>query len=64
VYLVLSSRGGRTRRLEVDIDGRPHRLVTVRRQRLYRLVSLRRRGEHQLSLRFEPGLAAYAFTFG
>ena len=64
VYLVLSSRGGRARRLEVDIDGRPHRLVTVRRQRLYRLVSLRRRGEHQLTLRLEPGLAAYAFTFG
>jgi hypothetical protein len=38
--------------------------VTVRRQRLYELVSLPRAGEHRLSLRFEPGVAGYAFTFG
>jgi cytochrome c biogenesis protein CcdA/thiol-disulfide isomerase/thioredoxin len=64
VYLVLSSRGGRARRLAVALDGRPYRTVTVRKQRLYRLVSLPRRGGHELTLRFEPGLAAYAFTFG
>jgi cytochrome c biogenesis protein CcdA/thiol-disulfide isomerase/thioredoxin len=64
VYLVLSSRAGRPRRLEVALDGRPHRALTVRRQRLYRLVSLPRRGEHELTLRLAPGLAAYAFTFG
>jgi cytochrome c biogenesis protein CcdA/thiol-disulfide isomerase/thioredoxin len=64
VYLVLSSRGGRARRLQVDLDSRPYRRVTVRRQRLYRLVSLPRRGEHILTLRFQPGISAYAFTFG
>jgi cytochrome c biogenesis protein CcdA/thiol-disulfide isomerase/thioredoxin len=64
VYLVLSSRGGGARRVEVVVDGRPARTVTVRRQRLYRLASLRRGAQHRLTLRFEPGLAAYAFTFG
>ena len=64
VYLVLSSRGERPRDLEVLVDGRPTRRVTVRRQRLYELVSLPRAGRHRLSLRFERGLAGYAFTFG
>ena len=64
VYLVLSSRGERPRDVEVLVDGKPTRRVTVRRQRLYELVSLPRAGEHRLSLRFEPGLAGYAFTFG
>jgi cytochrome c biogenesis protein CcdA/thiol-disulfide isomerase/thioredoxin len=64
VYLVLSSRGARPRTLEVRVDGRLTRRVVVRRQRLYELVSLPRAGEHRLNLRFEPGLAGYAFTFG
>ena len=64
VYLVLSSRGERPRDVEVLVDGRPTRRVTVRRQRLYELVSLPRAGKHRLSLRFEPGVAGYAFTFG
>jgi cytochrome c biogenesis protein CcdA/thiol-disulfide isomerase/thioredoxin len=64
VYLVLGSRGGRARRLEVSLDGRHLRRVTVRRQRLYRLASAPRRGEHELTLRLQSGLAAYAFTFG
>jgi cytochrome c biogenesis protein CcdA/thiol-disulfide isomerase/thioredoxin len=64
VYLVLSSRGGRARRLEVTVDGRPRDHVTVRRQRLYRLLKLPRRGSHHITLRLEPGLSAYAFTFG
>jgi cytochrome c biogenesis protein CcdA/thiol-disulfide isomerase/thioredoxin len=64
VYLVLASRGGRARELEVTLDGRPHRRITVRRQRLYKLVAVRRRGEHELRLRLPPGLAAYAFSFG
>ena len=33
-------------------------------QRLYRLVDLPRAGRHVLSLRFAPGVAGYAFTFG
>ena len=64
VYLVLSSRGERPRDVEVLVDGKPTRRVTVRRQRLYELVSLPRAGQHRLSLRFERGLAGYAFTFG
>jgi cytochrome c biogenesis protein CcdA/thiol-disulfide isomerase/thioredoxin len=60
VYLVLSGPGT----VHVALDGRPLRVVTVRRQRLYRLVSLPRTGEHDLSLRFQPGVSAFAFTFG
>jgi hypothetical protein len=38
--------------------------VTVRRQRLYTLLKTPRSGDHQLALRFEPGVSGYAFTFG
>ncbi len=75
VYLVLSSRGGQPRQLQVELDGRPIRAadagsdvrdgrVTVRRQRLYRLVQLDDTERHRLTLRFAPGIAGYAFTFG
>ncbi len=64
VYLVLSSEGDRPQALRVEIDGKPLRTVTVRRQRLYTLVSLPKTGEHRLKLRFAPGLSGYAFTFG
>jgi cytochrome c biogenesis protein CcdA/thiol-disulfide isomerase/thioredoxin len=64
VYLVLGSRGARPRDVDVLVDGEPYRRVTVRRQRLYTLVSLPRTEEHELTLRFEPGVAGYAFTFG
>jgi Thioredoxin like C-terminal domain len=48
----------------VRVDGKPYRRVTVKRQRLYELVSLRRARQHRLDLTLEPGLSAYAFTFG
>ena len=75
VYLVLSSRGERPRALAVLLDGRPIAAahagadvkgasVRVVRQRLYTLVSLPRAGRHRLTLRFAPGVAGYAFTFG
>jgi cytochrome c biogenesis protein CcdA/thiol-disulfide isomerase/thioredoxin len=75
VYLVMSSRGGRARRVEVLLDGRPvpphaagtdvgNGAVTVKSQRLYRLVSLPEVGEQDLVLRVPPGVSAYAFTFG
>ena len=64
VYLVLSSAGDRPRELRVELDGKPLRTVTVRRQRLYTLVSLPKTQEHKLTLRFAPGLSGYAFTFG
>jgi cytochrome c biogenesis protein CcdA/thiol-disulfide isomerase/thioredoxin len=64
VYLVLSSEGDRPRALKVELDGKPLRTVTVRRQRLYQLVSLPKTQEHRLTLRFAPGISGYAFTFG
>ncbi len=64
VYLVLSSRGEQPRHVEVRVDGRLTRTVTVRRQRLYELVALPRAGEHLLNLRVDPGVSGYAFTFG
>jgi cytochrome c biogenesis protein CcdA/thiol-disulfide isomerase/thioredoxin len=64
VYLVLSSQGDRPRPLRVELDGKPLRTVTVRRQRLYTLVSLPKTEEHHLTLRFAPGISGYAFTFG
>ena len=75
VFLVLSSRDDKPRDIQVELDGRPIRAaqagedvhggrVTVRRQRLYRLVSLPETERHRLTLRFAPGVAGYAFTFG
>ena len=60
VYLVLGSRGD----VRVEVDGRLERTVTVRGQRLYTLVQRPRAGEHTLTLRFDPGVSGYAFTFG
>ena len=62
VYLVLGSR--RPARVEVVVDGEHERTVTVDGQRLYELMKRPRAGEHRLTLRFEPGVAGYAFTFG
>ena len=64
VYLVLSSQGDRPRPLQVELDGKPLRTVTVQHQRLYTLVSLPKTEEHHLTLRFAPGISGYAFTFG
>jgi cytochrome c biogenesis protein CcdA/thiol-disulfide isomerase/thioredoxin len=74
-YLVLSSAGERPLGVRVLLDGRPipaadsgadvhDGVVTVRRQRLYTLVALAHDERHRLSLRFEPGVTGYAFTFG
>ena len=71
VFLVLGGRGA----VRVALDGRPippaaagadvrGGAVRVRGQRLYRLVDLPRVEEHTLQLRFAPGVAGYAFTFG
>ena len=46
------------------MDGKHERTVTVDGQRLYELMKRPRSGEHRLTLRFEPGVAGYAFTFG
>ncbi len=75
VYLVLSSPGERPRPVQVLLDGQPvaagvagadvrHGIVTVRGQRLYSLISLPSDRRGHLTLRFAPGVTAYAFTFG
>jgi cytochrome c biogenesis protein CcdA/thiol-disulfide isomerase/thioredoxin len=74
VFLVLGSPG-RPRELQVLLDGRPISdadagadvhggTATISAQRLYRLVDLPEAGRHTLELRFQPGIAGYAFTFG
>ncbi len=74
VYLVLGSPG-RSRSVRVLLDGRPIPAglagsdvhdggVEVRAQRLYHLVDLPRVGKHLLQINPEPGVTAYAFTFG
>jgi thiol-disulfide isomerase/thioredoxin len=60
VYLVLSGSG----RVRVAVDGRRTRVVRVREQKLYELVDLPAVQEHVLTLDVDPGLRAYAFTFG
>ena len=75
VYLVLSSDGDRPRNVRVRLDGKPiaaadagadvrDGVVTVRRQRLYSLVKLSALEEHVLTLRLDPGVSGFAFTFG
>jgi cytochrome c biogenesis protein CcdA/thiol-disulfide isomerase/thioredoxin len=75
VFLVLSSEDARPRSVEVLLDGRPVGAaeagadvrggrVTVREERLYRLVSLPGVEDRRLTLRLEPGVTGYAFTFG
>ena len=60
VYLVLTGKG----KVDVLVDGKPQRTVRVTDDRLYTLVQRQELGEHLLELRFGPGVAAYAFTFG
>jgi cytochrome c biogenesis protein CcdA/thiol-disulfide isomerase/thioredoxin len=60
VHLVLSGRGA----VDVRVDGRPTRSVGVDGDRLYTLARFDGEREALLELRFAPGVAAYAFTFG
>ncbi len=60
VFLVLTGRGT----VKVLIDGKPERTVRVSGDRLYTLVEREEIGDHLLELRFTPGVAGYAFTFG
>ena len=62
VFLVLGARG--RRKVEVALDGKPLRRLTVHRNRLYDVVTLPEAGDHVLTLRLERGTEAYAFTFG
>jgi cytochrome c biogenesis protein CcdA/thiol-disulfide isomerase/thioredoxin len=60
VFLVLGGRGT----VEVALDGRSRRKFVVTENRLYEIVTLPRLGEHLLTLTLDPGVEAYAFTFG
>ena len=60
VNLVLGGTG----RVEVLLDGERVRTVRVRGSRLYNLLRLPRLQTGLLELRFERGVAGYAFTFG
>jgi cytochrome c biogenesis protein CcdA/thiol-disulfide isomerase/thioredoxin len=60
VHLVLEGRGD----VAVLLDGIPLRTVHVTEPRLYTLLRLPRVTDGLLELRFDRGLAAYAFTFG
>jgi cytochrome c biogenesis protein CcdA/thiol-disulfide isomerase/thioredoxin len=63
VFLVLGSPG-RRRQVQVRLQGEPPRTIVVDRHQLYTLVDLPRVESRELELRFEPGVRAYAFTFG
>ena len=63
VFLVLGSPD-RARTLDVVLDGKPYRHLSIRAQKLYTLVDLPRAGRHELELRPESGIQGYAFTFG
>jgi cytochrome c biogenesis protein CcdA/thiol-disulfide isomerase/thioredoxin len=65
VFLVMSSRGDRPRRVRVYLDGKLHRTVAVRGQGLYQLVDLpSMRTGVALELEVPPQVSGYAFTFG
>jgi hypothetical protein len=64
VYLVMGADHARPRAVQVLIDGRRTRDVTVTGQRLYALVSLPALRRFRLTLRVPAGVTAYAFTFG
>jgi cytochrome c biogenesis protein CcdA/thiol-disulfide isomerase/thioredoxin len=60
VFLVMGGDGD----VEVLVDGNAVKTVRVRRQQLYRLVELPKAESHLLTLRFDRGVSAFAFTFG
>ena len=64
VYLVLG-KGDADGSVQVSVDGKPVKTVTVTADRLYTLVARAGpAGDHTLDLSFSPGTEAYAFTFG
>jgi cytochrome c biogenesis protein CcdA/thiol-disulfide isomerase/thioredoxin len=60
VFLVLGGSGN----VRVLLDGKEQRVVRVNGSRLYTLLSLPELTHGLLELRFDPGVRAYAFTFG
>ena len=77
VHLVLApGTGGKPVRFKVMLDGQPPRdghgvdsaadgSGTVTQERLYQLIRLRAPGDHTFTIEFaDPGVQAFAFTFG
>ena len=75
VYEVLGPSGGHSESMEVLLDGRPIPAavagsdvhggsVDVDSQRLYEVVDLPRVEDHVLTLRPQPGVMGFSFTFG
>jgi cytochrome c biogenesis protein CcdA/thiol-disulfide isomerase/thioredoxin len=60
VYLVLGGHGT----VRTAVDGKPAKRVDVNAYELYTLKSGRSISDGLLTLRFTPGVQAYAFTFG
>jgi cytochrome c biogenesis protein CcdA/thiol-disulfide isomerase/thioredoxin len=61
VFLVLGATG----RVDVAVDGRHVKSVSVTEDKLYTLAELPgAAADHTLDLSFSPGIEAYAFTFG
>ena len=60
VYLVLSGPGD----VDVTVDGKHEQTVKVTTQKLYHLLSRQKSADHDLQLKFSPGVSAFAFTFG
>jgi len=51
--------------IEVYVDGVLHKQVVVESHDLYNLVDMPAYGSHVVEIRFlEPGVSAFAFTFG
>jgi cytochrome c biogenesis protein CcdA/thiol-disulfide isomerase/thioredoxin len=63
VFLVLGSAAGQGD-VRIAIDGRPQGTLSVTSHRLYEVAELSDPGEHLLTLTFDRGTEAYAFTFG
>jgi thiol-disulfide isomerase/thioredoxin len=64
VFVVLGTSDGRPRQVRVLLNGKPVSGFTVNGQRLYTALDLPRLDTGYLSLRFDAGISAYAFTFG
>ncbi len=63
VFLVLGSPG-KPRKVQVRLYGQKPRTITVDHQGLYTLADLPSVQSRYLELRLDPGVHAYAFTFG
>ena len=64
MYLVLG-KDDADGSVQVSVDGKPVKTVTVTGDRLYTLVAPAGPAvDHTLDLSFSPGTEAYAFTFG